>query len=1187
MNTRSRGATNLVPTVEEIATLEREIARRRREEEQQAHIQRLGFEMDDHQPQEGNGQGADNLRPQRQQQQHPQRPARAIGTYDRPHIHGNRTGIRAPAVKANNFEIKSGLLNVIENNKYHGLAVEDPFDHLDKFDSYCGLSKTNGVSEDAFKLKLFPFSLGDKARQWEKSLPSDSITTWDDCKKAFLEKIFSTSRTAKLRNEISSFQQKNLESFSEAWERFKGYQAKCPHHGFSKESLLSTFYRGALPEFRARLDTASNGFFLGRSEEDAEELVDNMVKSDSVYSGEHDRADRTTRADDNQTKKEIKSLQDKIDLLIANQAKQEQIHFVGGPNQETPPKVNEVEGLEGQEELCFINNNGSWYRKEPNFQYNNYQQRSYPNNQQGGYTNNQQGGYPPKQNTQQGSYQPRQNPPPGFANHSNQSTQAQGSSSQAKAPDSSMEAMFKQLLEGQARAAKDIGHEFKTVHSKIDSSYTELNNKIRALENQFASTNSQPSRQQGTLPGKSEQNPKEPMKAITLRSGRELPPRTLPKDGEKLCGVAINIDDDVVIVDEKVDEEILEKIVEAKGKGKVGEEKQTPKHGEVTTPTKESSFVPPPYEPKLPFPGRFKRQLLEKYKALFEKQLSEVQVTMPIIDAFMLVPQYNKFLKDAVAAKKKEMEGMMVLTHECSAIIQRLTIPKKLEDPGCFTLPCAIGPLMFERCLCDLGASVSLMPLSVAKKLGFSQYKKCKLSLVLADRSVKFPIGILEDLPVMVGNCEIPTDFVVLEMDEEARDPLILGRPFLATAEALINVKEGKIDLHLGKEHTLHFDVNEVMKRSTVQGQVFYIEEMEALADELLEELARGELTIEDPLQHALTVDKEVQVVENKESEAIAAMLDSRKKIADRGQYEELKQEACQAVPATQQENTKQDDWSELKAPKVELKPLPHGVRYAFLGPNETYPVIVSSELTELEFSQLLNALKRFRKAIGYSLDDIKGISPSLCMHRIHLEDESMTSIEHQRRLNPNLKDVVKKEILKLLDAGVIYPISDSKWVSPVHVVPQKGGITVVKNDKDELIPTRTITGHRMCIDYRKLNSASRKDHFPLPFIDQMLERLANHPFYCFLDGYSGFFQIPIHPNDQEKTTFTCPYGTFAYRRMPFGLCNAPATFQRCMMSIFSDLIEDIVEVFMDDFSVSRIFAFCLFVQLVQGPTEM
>ncbi|KAL0702271.1 hypothetical protein Bca4012_058393 [Brassica carinata] len=545
---------------------------------------------------------------------------------------------------------------------------------------------------------------------------------------------------------------------------------------------------------------------------------------------------------------------------------------------------------------------------------------------------------------------------------------------------------------------------------------------------------------------------------------------------------------------------------------------------------------------------------------------------MPIIDAFMLVPQYSKFLKDAVAAKKKEMEGMMVLTHECSAIIQRLTIPKKLEDPGCFTLPCAIGPLMFERCLCDLGASVSLMPLSIAKKLGFSQYTKCKLYLVLADRSVKFPIGILEDLPVMVGNCEIPTDFVVLEMDEEARDPLILGRPFLATAGAIVNVKEGKIDLHLGQGHILHFDIKEVMKKPTTQGQIFYIEEMDALANELLEELS-----LEDSLQHALTIEKEVVVIENVESTAYGMMLDSHKGFASEEQYEELPQVIQKEVSVAQQESVQQDDWSELKAPKVELKPLPHGVRYAFLGPNETYPVIVSSELTETELPELLKALKRFRKAIGYSLDDIKGISPSLCMHRIHLEDESMTSIEHQRRLNPNLKDVVKKEILKLLDAGVIYPISDSKWVSPVHVVPKKGGITVIKNDKDELIPTRTITGHRMCIDYRKLNSASRKDHFPLPFIDQMLERLANHPFYCFLDGYSGFFQIPIHPNDQEKTTFTCPYGTFAYRRMPFGLCNAPATFQRCMMSIFSDLIEDVVEVFMDDFSVyGSLFSACL-----------
>ncbi|BBH06778.1 transposable element gene [Prunus dulcis] len=184
------------------------------------------------------------------------------------------------------------------------------------------------------------------------------------------------------------------------------------------------------------------------------------------------------------------------------------------------------------------------------------------------------------------------------------------------------------------------------------------------------------------------------------------------------------------------------------------------------------------------------------------------------------------------------------------------------------------------------------------------------------------------------------------------------------------------------------------------------------------------------------------------------------------------------------------------------------------------------------------------------------------------MEEEHKPSVEHQRRLNPNMKEVVRAEVLKLLDAGIIYPISDSSWVSPTQVVPKKGGMTVVKNENNELVPTRTVTGWRVCIDYRKLNSATRKDHFPLPFIDQMLERLAGHAYYCFLDGYSGYNQIPIAPEDQEKTTFTCPFGTFAYRRMPFGLCNAPATFQRCMMSIFSDMVERFIEVFMDDFSV-------------------
>jgi hypothetical protein len=193
-------------------------------------------------------------------------------------------------------------------------------------------------------------------------------------------------------------------------------------------------------------------------------------------------------------------------------------------------------------------------------------------------------------------------------------------------------------------------------------------------------------------------------------------------------------------------------------------------------------------------------------------------------------------------------------------------------------------------------------------------------------------------------------------------------------------------------------------------------------------------------------------------------------------------------------------------------------------------------------------------------------------------QDEYKLVVQPQRRLNPRMKEVVKKKVLKLLDAGIIYLISDSSWVSPVHVVPKKGGMTVVANEKNELIPTRTVTGWRMCIDYPRLNTATSKDHFLLPFMNQMIERLDGQSFYCFLGGYLGYNQITVSPEDQEKTAFTCPFGVFAYRRMSFGLCNASATFLRCMLSIFSYMIEKNIDVFMDDFSVfGKSFDQCLF----------
>ncbi|GJY49169.1 reverse transcriptase domain-containing protein [Tanacetum coccineum] len=223
----------------------------------------------------------------------------------------------------------------------------------------------------------------------------------------------------------------------------------------------------------------------------------------------------------------------------------------------------------------------------------------------------------------------------------------------------------------------------------------------------------------------------------------------------------------------------------------------------------------------------------------------------------------------------------------------------------------------------------------------------------------------------------------------------------------------------------------------------------------------------------------------------------------------------------------------------LELKPLPDNLEYVFLEEPSFLP---------------------HKQAFAWKTTDIPGIYPSFCKHKIQLLDDKKPVVQKQRRLNPNMHEVVKKEIMKLLDTGIIYRIADSPWVSPIHCVPKKGGIIVVTNENDELVPTRTVMGWRVWIDYRKLNEETAKDHFPLPFMDQMLERLAGNKYFYFLNGFYGYFQIPIDPNDQEKTTFTCSFGTYAYRRMPFGICNAPATFQRCMLVIFHDMIEEFVE---------------------------
>nr|GEY93379.1 reverse transcriptase [Tanacetum cinerariifolium] len=526
-------------------------------------------------------------------------------------------------------------------------------------------------------------------------------------------------------------------------------------------------------------------------------------------------------------------------------------------------------------------------------------------------------------------------------------------------------------------------------------------------------------------------NPKGEAKAITTRSGMSYKEPPIPPMGvnqQELVEVTTDTEPQNF-------DDIHPPIVQAEV--------------QVDKPTEKPSVVISKAKANLPYPSRLQKEKLQEkddiLAAKFMEIFRDLHFELRFADALIHMPKFALIFKKLLNNKDKLIELTKTpLNENCSAIVL-----KKLPE--------------------KLGTSINLMPLSIWKKLILPTLNDTKMVLELANRTISKPTGVAENVFVKVGKFYFPVDFIILDFVADPRVPLILGRPFLSTAHALINAYE---------EADAFIVIDDEPISSNIDA-TYYDPKGDIL---ILEALLNNDL---EPLSNQKdffpTLHKDLKVVEPKNK-----------------------------------------SFEENEPHEVELKELPPHLEYAFL------------------------------------------------------EDYS-SKVQSQRRVNLKIHDVIKKEVEKLLDAGLIYPISDSPWVCPIHCVPKKGGMTVIKNNEIELVLTRLVTGWRVCIYYRKLNEATRKDHFPLSFIDQILKRLAGNEYYCFLDGFSGYFQIPIDPKDQEKTTFTYPYGTFAYKRMPFGLCNAPGTFQRCMMAIFHDMIEKTMDVFMDDFLVfENSFSTCL-----------
>ncbi|GJT83031.1 reverse transcriptase domain-containing protein [Tanacetum coccineum] len=517
---------------------------------------------------------------------------------------------------------------------------------------------------------------------------------------------------------------------------------------------------------------------------------------------------------------------------------------------------------------------------------------------------------------------------------------------------------------------------------------------------------------------------------------------------------------------------------------------------QIQAPIDEPVVAPKP-KPFIPYPSRANKQKLrekdDNLASKFVEIFRELHFKLSFADALLHMPKFASMFKSLLNNKEKLFDFAKTQVNEnCSVVILK-NLPEKLGDPDKFHIPCDFPELVECLALADLGASINLMPLSIWKNLLLPELTPTQMILELADRSTTSPSVV---------------DYVV-----DPRVPLILGRPFLRTARALIDVYGEELTLRVDDE-AITFKVGQTSRYSYNDDvSINRIDVIDVACEEYAQEVLgfsdsstsgnptpsldpilstsspsltpfeEGDFILEE-IEACLTNDSIPLGIDDDEFDPEGDLLLLEKLLNDDPSSllppKELHVEELKIVKSFI------DD-----PPKLELKDLPSHLEYAFLEGTDKLPVIIAKNLKEDEKVRLLKVLKSHKRAIAWKISDIKGIDPQFCTHKILMEDDSKPEIQHQRSVNLKIHEVIKKEVIKLLDAGLIYHISDCPWVSPIHCVPKKGGITVIENGDNELIPTRLVTGWRVCIDYGKLNDATRKDHFPLPFMDQMLERPA------------------------------------------------------------------------------------------------
>ncbi|KAM6568680.1 hypothetical protein CsatB_016665 [Cannabis sativa] len=709
--------------------------------------------------------------------------ARAIREYAAPMFNELNPGIVRPEIQAPHFELKPVMFQMLQTvGQFGGSPTEDPHLHIRSFLEVSDSFKLQGVSEEALRLKLFPFSLRDRARAWLNTLPPDSVTNWNDLAEKFLRKYFPPTRNAKFRSEIMSFQQLEDETASDAWERFKELLRKCPHHGIPHCIQLETFYNGLNAASRMVLDASANGAILSKSYNEAFEILERIASNNYQWS--------TNRAP---TSRKVAGVLE-VDALTALTAQMASMTNIL-KNMNMGGSVQPAGAIQRAEISCVYCGDGHTFENCPS----NPASVCYVGNQNFNRNNN------PYSN----SYNPAWKHHPNFSRGGQgaSSSGAQGQGKQSFPPGFSQQPRPQQPHQPQGSQTSSLESLMRDYMAKNDAVIQSQAASLRNLEVQLGQlANDLKNRPQGTLPSDTE-NPrrdgKEHCKAVTLRSGKIIESNVAATGSKEPSSIQ-----------------------------KEGEMKKKPATSAaeippvVTASSQHSAAEKPLQKPPLPFPQRFKKQQDDGQFRRFLDVLKQLHINIPLVEALEQMPTYVKFLKDILTKKRRLGEFETVaLTEGCSAMLKS-KIPPKLKDPGSFTIPISIGGRDVGRALCDLGASINLMPMSIFRKLGIGEARPTTVTLQLADRSMAHPEGKIEDVLVQVDKFIFPADFIILDYEEDREVPIILGRPFLATGRTLIDVEKGELTMRAQDEQAT-FKVFHPMRAPDAIGECLAIGDMD------------------------------------------------------------------------------------------------------------------------------------------------------------------------------------------------------------------------------------------------------------------------------------------------------------------------------------------------------------------------